>query len=933
MAPRPVVPAAAGATTTTVFRPTTALEARLAANLPDHASASATSRRTRQQQQQQHDDDEQPAPRPKFQTMTGKGRTRREELEAAAAEGGGRAAVEDDVGIDEEGDDDELEEELVDEDAVDESDEDGPRTKRASGKGRATAPVARATTATTREKNLNKRNSGSVGRRKITMSFIEEKARRTVTFTKRKSGLMKKAYELSTLTGTDCLVVVVSETGLVYTFATPSLKAVTETDRGKEVIADALKGDLTADGDSTTRTTTDKGKGKEQDHERERSGSATTIPLGGGAIDDLYLGMIDPSLATAGGGGSPYSATTSAYPFPSISLPPVASSSSAVSYPSPHSLPIPPPASTHPPPTLPLVIEDLDSHHPQHPPSQYHHLPHPAAFSFLNPTAAAAAGFSPGGGSARSPSAPSELASPSSFPPLDSCSMFHFDPPPPPAPSAGPPSFEPQPQHPHQPRDPPTVGVEGRPSLDPTRRRASGDDDARRAREDERYEDETPFARATRTHQAAFERYQNLVTSKLAWSDMTRDEMVAETLAENRRRGITHEAARKKFDEMVEESRNSTESERQAACEKLNEMVAEGRRLFPTAPGRYEEPVASGLGNKVSPPPPPPAPRRGTASKRARGTTAEAVDRRDGDGHGGTSDDVEADEERRDGGERRGSDGKRRKLGLGDFGHEAIEWQRRITDRAARNAAAASTSAAPDQSRAESPASSPAQRGQGREAESKDSTPARATNPGGDSRRGDGDERDDLEARRNFWRDRARESIANAKASRSITRFLHAHFLSLLGSGSTVVPPSIPVLCPETHQVVAEIEHLPPPTPSAVTYGLLKQFVRDERLDDDDAAETDPDRDDASSGRRRHDFVAVIDWFLLEQEAKGGAKLVGTMQQHLIEWFDFLEGHELISDGEYSALVAFGHGPGRAGGKRPGEKLRDQMRQGKGDLA
>jgi len=49
---------------------------------------------------------------------------------------------------------------------------------------------------------------------------------------------------LSTLTGTEVLVLVVSETGVVYTYATPSLKGVVEHDRGKQIVADSLKGEL-----------------------------------------------------------------------------------------------------------------------------------------------------------------------------------------------------------------------------------------------------------------------------------------------------------------------------------------------------------------------------------------------------------------------------------------------------------------------------------------------------------------------------------------------------------------------------------------------------------------------------------------------------------------------------------------------------------------
>ncbi|SGZ31774.1 BQ5605_C042g11996 [Microbotryum silenes-dioicae] len=44
--------------------------------------------------------------------------------------------------------------------------------------------------------------------------------KRHITFSKRKAGIMKKAYELATLTGTQVLLLVVSETGIVYTFTT-----------------------------------------------------------------------------------------------------------------------------------------------------------------------------------------------------------------------------------------------------------------------------------------------------------------------------------------------------------------------------------------------------------------------------------------------------------------------------------------------------------------------------------------------------------------------------------------------------------------------------------------------------------------------------------------------------------------------------------------
>jgi len=78
------------------------------------------------------------------------------------------------------------------------------------------------------------------GRRKINIEFIEDKSRRHITFSKRKAGIMKKAYELSTLTGTQVLLLVASETGHVYTFATPKLQPLITKPDGKNLIQGCL---------------------------------------------------------------------------------------------------------------------------------------------------------------------------------------------------------------------------------------------------------------------------------------------------------------------------------------------------------------------------------------------------------------------------------------------------------------------------------------------------------------------------------------------------------------------------------------------------------------------------------------------------------------------------------------------------------------------
>ncbi|CAI9729480.1 serum response factor-like [Octopus vulgaris] len=89
------------------------------------------------------------------------------------------------------------------------------------------------------------------GRVKIKMEFIQNKLRRYTTFSKRKTGIMKKAYELSTLTGTQVMLLVASETGHVYTFATRKLQPMITSDSGKALIQTCLNSpDTSADGPS-----------------------------------------------------------------------------------------------------------------------------------------------------------------------------------------------------------------------------------------------------------------------------------------------------------------------------------------------------------------------------------------------------------------------------------------------------------------------------------------------------------------------------------------------------------------------------------------------------------------------------------------------------------------------------------------------------------
>eukprot|EP00164_Ancoracysta_twista_P001261 GFYU01001658.1.p1 GENE.GFYU01001658.1~~GFYU01001658.1.p1 ORF type:complete len:277 (-),score=86.23 GFYU01001658.1:334-1116(-) len=90
------------------------------------------------------------------------------------------------------------------------------------------------------EEGKRPRGEKKAGRRKINIEFIDDKIRRHITFSKRKAGIVKKAYELSTLTGAQVLLLVASERGQVYTFATPKLQPLITKPEAKALIEACL---------------------------------------------------------------------------------------------------------------------------------------------------------------------------------------------------------------------------------------------------------------------------------------------------------------------------------------------------------------------------------------------------------------------------------------------------------------------------------------------------------------------------------------------------------------------------------------------------------------------------------------------------------------------------------------------------------------------
>lgn len=65
----------------------------------------------------------------------------------------------------------------------------------------------------------------TLGRRKIEMKKIEKRSNLQVTFTKRRTGLFKKASELALLCGAQIAILVQSPAGKMYSFGQPSVDA------------------------------------------------------------------------------------------------------------------------------------------------------------------------------------------------------------------------------------------------------------------------------------------------------------------------------------------------------------------------------------------------------------------------------------------------------------------------------------------------------------------------------------------------------------------------------------------------------------------------------------------------------------------------------------------------------------------------------------
>jgi hypothetical protein len=158
------------------------------------------------------------------------------------------------------------------------------------------------------------------GRRKIKIEYIEDKNRRHITFSKRKAGIMKKAYELSTLTGTQVLLLVVSETGLVYTFTTVKLQPIVTKPEGKNLIQACLNA---PDPSSNEQTSGDASYGNTSPQLEDKKSVYEDSKSESGAVAALPAPPAPQQTANYSGNGSSN--------YPSYSQPPP--SNSSYSYP------------------------------------------------------------------------------------------------------------------------------------------------------------------------------------------------------------------------------------------------------------------------------------------------------------------------------------------------------------------------------------------------------------------------------------------------------------------------------------------------------------------------------------------------------------------------------------------------------------------------
>ncbi|KAJ2997470.1 hypothetical protein HDV02_005511 [Globomyces sp. JEL0801] len=79
------------------------------------------------------------------------------------------------------------------------------------------------------------------GKQKIDIKFIESRSHRRDTFYKRKSGLMQKVHELSVLTGNNIMLLMQSDSGNVFSYATPHMRSIFSPENESHSVKEVFK--------------------------------------------------------------------------------------------------------------------------------------------------------------------------------------------------------------------------------------------------------------------------------------------------------------------------------------------------------------------------------------------------------------------------------------------------------------------------------------------------------------------------------------------------------------------------------------------------------------------------------------------------------------------------------------------------------------------
>lgn len=113
------------------------------------------------------------------------------------------------------------------------------------------------------------------GKQKIPIKYIDDKARRLTTFSKRKGGVVKKVHELSVLTGSDVLLIISANPSKnVFTYASTKFQPMLNEKKNKDAILSCLEDKTSAN--ESEKNKQDQSTDGEEEESEESSSSDTS---------------------------------------------------------------------------------------------------------------------------------------------------------------------------------------------------------------------------------------------------------------------------------------------------------------------------------------------------------------------------------------------------------------------------------------------------------------------------------------------------------------------------------------------------------------------------------------------------------------------------------------------------------------------------------